>query len=173
MIFILSNFLSLLRLPLALFFLSEDLVVRSSAIFLAMITDYLDGYLARKYLSTSQLGAFLDPLTDKFFVCFVASILMLENQLALWQVLAFLSRDFAVLLFAVYLKLRGTWAGFQFRSIWSGKIMTTVQFFVLLALTLRYPVPHFIFWCFIVLGVIALLELYFIERDIAKKNYLR
>lgn len=169
MILTFSNFLSLLRGPLALFFLFDNPFYRSLAIILAMATDSLDGYLARRYRKTSQLGAFLDPLMDKFFVFFAVSIFILERDLKLWEALSLISRDFAVLIFGFYLALRGTWSNFQFRSIWSGKITTTLQFFVLLGLTFHLAMPLYIFLCFIVLGILALFELYFIEQQIIQQ----
>ena len=39
--------------------------------FLAGITDYFDGYLARKYNAVSQLGEILDPIADKILILFV------------------------------------------------------------------------------------------------------
>ena len=39
--------------------------------FLAGVTDYFDGYLARKYDSVSQLGEILDPIADKILILFV------------------------------------------------------------------------------------------------------
>ena len=39
--------------------------------FIAGITDYFDGYLARKYNAVSQLGEILDPIADKILVLFV------------------------------------------------------------------------------------------------------
>ena len=39
--------------------------------FLAGITDYLDGYLARKYDAVSQLGEILDPIADKILILFI------------------------------------------------------------------------------------------------------
>lgn len=169
MIFTFSNFLSLLRGPLALLFILDSPFYRSLAIILAMATDSLDGYLARKYRKTSQIGAFLDPLMDKFFVFFAVSMFILEGHLRLWEALALISRDFAVLIFGLYLALRGTWSNFQFRSIWSGKITTTLQFFVLLGLTFHLVMPVYIFWCFIILGILALFELYFIEQQIVRQ----
>lgn len=169
MILTLSNFLSILRGPLALLFMMDNAFYRTLAILLAMITDSLDGYLARRYRMTSQLGAVLDPLMDKFFVFFAVSTLMLEGNLKLWEALALISRDFAVLFFGLYLALRGTWSNFQFRSIWSGKITTTLQFFVLLGLTFHIIIPIYIFWCFIALGILALFELYFIEQQIVRQ----
>lgn len=169
MIFTFSNFLSLIRGPLTLLFFFENPLYRCLAILLAMATDYLDGYLARKYRKTSQVGAFLDPLMDKFFVFFAVSIFILEGQLQFWEALSLISRDFAVLFFGLYLSLRGTWANFQFRSIWSGKITTTLQFAVLLGLTFHLAMPLYIFWCFIALGLLALFELYFIEQQIIRR----
>jgi CDP-diacylglycerol--glycerol-3-phosphate 3-phosphatidyltransferase len=169
MIFTFSNFLSLLRGPLALLFMIDHPLYRSIAIILAMASDSLDGYLARKYRKTSQIGAVLDPLMDKFFVFFAVSAFILEGQLRLWEALALISRDFAVLFFGLYLALRGTWSNFQFRSIWSGKITTTLQFFVLLGLTFHITMPLYIFWCFIALGILALFELYFIEQQIVRQ----
>lgn len=169
MILTFSNFLSLLRGPLALLFILDHPLYRSLAIVLAMATDGLDGYLARKYRKTSQFGAFLDPLMDKFFVFFAVSTFILEGQMKPWEALALISRDFAVLIFGMYLALRGTWSNFQFRSIWSGKITTTLQFFVLLGLTFHIAIPVYIFWCFIILGILALFELYFIEQQIIRQ----
>jgi CDP-diacylglycerol---glycerol-3-phosphate 3-phosphatidyltransferase len=169
MIFTFSNFLSLSRGPLAFLFMLESPYYRSLAIILAMATDSLDGYLARKFGKTSQLGALIDPLMDKFFVFFVVCIFLFEGNLRLWEALALISRDFAVLIFGLYLALRGTWSNFQFRSIWSGKITTTLQFFVLLGLTFHLMMPIYIFWSFIALGVLALFELYFIEQQINRQ----
>ena len=169
MILTFSNFLSLLRGPLAFLFLSHDPFLRSLAIILAMATDFLDGYLARKHLKTSQLGAFLDPLMDKFFVFVAVCVFIQEGNLQIWQALALISRDFAVLIFGLHLALQGTWSNFQFRSIWSGKVTTTLQFFVLIGLTFQLIMPIYLFWCFIVLGVLALCELYFIERQITRR----
>jgi CDP-diacylglycerol--glycerol-3-phosphate 3-phosphatidyltransferase len=165
-----SNLLSLLRGPLALLFIVDNAFYRGLAILLAMATDGLDGYLARRFRMTSQIGAFLDPLMDKFFVFFIVGILMHEGKIELWESLALISRDFAVLFFGLYLALRRTWSNFQFRSIWCGKITTTLQFFVLLGLTFHVRMPIYIFWCFIVLGILALFELYFIEQQIIKQH---
>lgn len=164
MIFTPSNFLSLARGPLALLFMVDNAVCRSIAIVLAMVTDSLDGYLARRFRMTSQVGAFLDPLMDKLFVLTVALIFIQEGRLQLWEALALISRDFAVLLFGLYLAFKGSWSNFQFRSIWTGKITTTLQFFVLLGLTFHYAIPPYLFYSFVFLGVVAFCELYLTEK---------
>ena len=87
MILTFSNFLSLLRGPLALLFIYDNPVYRTFAIIVAMATDSLDGYLASRFGKTSQIGAFLDPLMDKFFVFFAVSMFILEGNLRTWEAL--------------------------------------------------------------------------------------
>ena len=59
----------LLLVPIIVFY-EYGLYIFSAATFIAAsITDFLDGYLARKNNQTSELGALLDLLADKIFVC--------------------------------------------------------------------------------------------------------
>ena len=46
---------------------------------LACITDWLDGFLARRFTQTTKLGAFLDPIADKLLVVVVLVIVVGEN----------------------------------------------------------------------------------------------
>jgi CDP-diacylglycerol--glycerol-3-phosphate 3-phosphatidyltransferase len=154
-----SNILSSLRGPLAFAFLSSDTTLRCFAIIAAMITDCLDGYFARRFRNSSQLGAVLDPLMDKFFVVFALTVFVLEGQLSPLSMCAMLCRDFAVILFGLYLHVTGDWVRYQFRAIWCGKVTTALQFFVLLALTFHESVPGWFFSLFVVLGAFALIEL--------------
>lgn len=165
-IFNFSNFLSILRIPLAFILMIDLSFYRALAIGLAMMTDGLDGYLARRFRMTSQLGAVLDPLTDKFFVFFAIAIFIHEGSLQFWQAFAMLSRDMAVAIFGCYLAVKGSWSNFPFQSIWCGKITTAIQFLVLLALTFHFPVFPYIFFSFILLGILALFELYHIEQNL-------
>lgn len=153
------NFLSFLRLPLALFFLQPNHYLRGFALFAAMATDFLDGYLARRYNMCSRVGTTLDPMTDKFFVIFALSTLYIEGHITLLQAASMLCRDLAVILFGLYLIVSHTWDNYQFRAIWCGKITTTLQLLVLLALTFQAPFPEETYGIFIVLGLLALGEL--------------
>lgn len=159
----LPTFITLLRFPLALAFFQENPAYRAAAIVLAMITDFLDGYLARRYKKISRIGTTVDPIADKVFVLCALAAMLQEGRLMPWEALTMLSRDFSVLAFGCYLSFKGTLAEYQFRSIWSGKIMTTLQFFVLMGLIFDMPIPSFIFFLFILIGCSALIELY-LER---------
>lgn len=156
----LSNSLSLLRAPLALVFLAESPSLRLMAILLAMLTDSIDGYLARRSKTTSRFGAVLDPAMDKFFVFFALGVLFAENKIELWHALTMISRDFALCLFGLYLSLSGLWQTYEFRSIRWGKLTTALQFLVLMGLTLNYQVPVFLFYAFVAFALLGLYELF-------------
>ncbi len=69
------NLLTAIRVllaPVILFFLIfEEYLTCTLLFFLAGISDYFDGYLARKYNAESQLGEILDPIADKILVVFI------------------------------------------------------------------------------------------------------
>ena len=71
----LPNVLSLSRIfllvPIILFFENEMFLLSVSTFIIASVTDYLDGYFARKNDLSSDLGAFLDLLADKIFVSII------------------------------------------------------------------------------------------------------
>lgn len=161
----LPNCLSLLRFPLALVFLQSNPLFRAGAIVLAMITDGLDGYLARKRNQVSRLGTMLDPLADKFFVIFALYTFISEGHLSWLDAALFISRDFSVVLYGLYLALRGRLLNYKFRAIWCGKISTVLQMSILLSLSAGFPVPDLVYTLFAVLGIAALVELYFTDRN--------
>ena len=138
-----SNVLSLIRCPLALLFLFPQMEVRAGAVLAAVLTDCIDGYLARRYKLTTKLGAILDPLMDKFFVSFVLAILFYERILGSWEVVAMLSRDMILLFFSLYLLLKRNWRTYNYHSLVWGKVTTSLQFVVLFLLTInKNPSPH-------------------------------
>ena len=71
------NILTFSRIVLAaiifLFLMSSDgYLIALILFFVASITDYFDGYLARKYNAVSQIGEILDPIADKILILFVS-----------------------------------------------------------------------------------------------------
>jgi cardiolipin synthase len=105
----LPNFLTLFRLLLlvpiiALFFLEATWGASAAWLCLllyaiASITDFFDGYLARKLNQITPLGTFLDPISDKIFVSAVLIALVGFDRLpGLWMiaVILILSREFLV-----------------------------------------------------------------------------
>ncbi len=60
---------------------------------LASITDYLDGYYARKFEAVTQLGKFLDPVADKVLVTSVLAMLLQFSVVNSWILILFVGRD--------------------------------------------------------------------------------
>ena len=62
----------ILLAPIILFFLIfGEYLLCTVLFFLAGLSDYFDGYLARKYNAESELGEILDPIADKILVVFI------------------------------------------------------------------------------------------------------
>ncbi|MBN1914732.1 MAG: CDP-alcohol phosphatidyltransferase family protein [Parachlamydiales bacterium] len=160
MMFTISNVLSFIRAPLALLFLMNNSYVRLGAVILAMITDSIDGYVARRSRSTSKFGVILDPAMDKFFVFFVLSRLFFEDKIRLWEILAMISRDFALALFGMYLIATKKYKGFTLHPIRWGKISTAMQFCVIIGLTLGLKFSWYVYGLFIAFAAMAFLELF-------------
>ena len=164
----LPNILSLLRIPLALFFLQTNPWIRCAAIFGAMATDFLDGFLARRYRLVNRLGTYLDPITDKFFVLFVLAVYVYELKLTTTEALYFLCRDFSVILYAIYLLTASRFSSYKVESIICGKITTTLQFVLLMALTFGVAIPSFFYTTLCWLGFLSLIELYYFDTSRSK-----
>ncbi len=163
----LSNSLSFLRAPLAFLFLVENTTFRIVAILLAMFTDSIDGYLARRRKAVTRFGAILDPAMDKFFVFFALSVLFYEGRLELWQGCAMISRDFFLCLFGLYLSITGYWQSYRFTSIRWGKVTTALQFIVLIGLTIGITFGNYLYGVFVLFGLLAFIELCQIRKNAA------
>lgn len=65
---------------------------------LAGVSDAIDGFLAKRYGWTSELGAYLDPLADKILIVSIYIALAVGDHIPLWLVVAVVSRDILILL---------------------------------------------------------------------------
>ena len=86
------NFITIARVFLApiilVFLIFGNYLVCVLLFFLAGLTDYFDGYLARKYNAVSELGEILDPIADKVLVVFILIGLSVELDSQLMALLS-------------------------------------------------------------------------------------
>ncbi|MCC6598504.1 MAG: CDP-diacylglycerol--glycerol-3-phosphate 3-phosphatidyltransferase [Alphaproteobacteria bacterium] len=104
--FSLPDFLSLLRLALLPFMVPLFLIPMEWAAWACLalyvigaLTDFLDGWLARRLNQTSEFGAFIDPLSDKIFVVTTMLMLVSIDRVSGYYVMAvavILIREFVV-----------------------------------------------------------------------------
>lgn len=140
----LSNLLSLSRIPLGLSFLAvSDQRVLAAVVFVAALTDLLDGLIARITRSVSEVGVLLDPFCDKFFVL-VGLISFLPGGHLDWAgFLILVLRD--VFTAGSYLLGRAVGRVIPFRSRFGGKVVTGLQVLTFFALLFRPDyVPLFV-----------------------------
>lgn len=97
------NLLSMLRLalvPVFLYFLlSERYLLAIVMLAAASLTDYLDGYFARKFNQVTRLGQLLDPAADRLYIFSTLVGLSITGIIPVWLAVVIISRD-AVLAFA-------------------------------------------------------------------------
>ncbi len=99
----LPNIVSLSRVALApvfvLLFMTESATARLLSVLVyivAALTDYFDGWLARRYHDVSNLGIFLDPLADKVLVLAALAAFAFMDYVPLWMLVIIVVRDVAV-----------------------------------------------------------------------------
>lgn len=137
----LPNQLTILRIILTpiflFFFLSNDSVKIqiSLAIFLiAALTDWYDGWLARKFNYITDWGKFWDPLADKILTSTTFIGFVLVDLIPLWMVLLIVVRDLVVTLLRIYAEGRG----YNFVTSYYAKWKTVLQMVFLYYLLLLY-----------------------------------
>lgn len=106
----------------------------------ASVTDFLDGYLARRWQQFSDFGAFLDPVADKLIVAVALALLLYRDGgvLLLIVVIAILCREIFISALREWMASRGVSAAVKV-SVW-GKLKTSVQMLAITLCLYHYPV---------------------------------
>ena len=128
----------------------------------AAITDWADGYLARKYKQATPFGAFLDPVADKLMVA-AALVLLVHHFNSIWFTLpaiVIIGREIVISALREWMAELGERAHVSVSAI--GKVKTTMQMIAIIVLLLAGPAwPDFVRWLgFIALYIAAALTLW-------------
>ncbi|HEV8013234.1 MAG TPA: CDP-alcohol phosphatidyltransferase family protein [Pontimonas sp.] len=96
-IFTLANAVSVIRLmaiPVFLWLVIEDqLLIAFVLLVVAVLTDFVDGMIARRMNEITKLGQFLDPFADRLFIAATVIALAIQDVVPWWFVIAVMLRD--------------------------------------------------------------------------------
>lgn len=134
------NILSALRLLLAALFPFSAPAAWPWLILAGGGSDFLDGWIARRWNLANWQGGLLDAVADKLFVLSVLITYLLAGRLSLGWIPLVIARDLSVCMIALYAFLRRAWPAFrEMEASLSGKIATGGQFFLFLTVALAPP----------------------------------
>src|SRR3989338_8741700 len=112
----------------------------AAALFLLLsLTDFIDGYLARKRGQVTDVGKILDPIADKLLISIVL-VLLIGRGVEWWMALAIIIRE--VLLTAIRLVMLGN--GVVIAASWLGKLKTISQIVAITAVLIHFPLSYWL-----------------------------
>jgi cardiolipin synthase (CMP-forming) len=124
-IFAIPLILGVFYLPESMASAAEKNMVATVMFVVFALTDWLDGYLARKLNQTSSFGAFLDPVADKFLVCACVLVLVHLQRADVFVALIIIGREIAISALREWMAQIGASRSVAVHMI--GKIKTVVQ----------------------------------------------
>lgn len=126
---------------------------------IASITDFLDGYIARKNHLVTNFGKFMDPLADKLLVSAAMICLVSMDRLPAWMVIIIISREFAISGF----RLIAADNGIVIAASWWGKFKTVSQMIMIILLIANLGgvftvLENLFMWIALILTVVSLVD---------------
>lgn len=155
-----SNSLSILRIilsiPVAVLLIDGNTTAALIVGTIAGITDFLDGYMARKLNQITELGKILDPIADKVFIGIIALVLVYLEIIPFWFFAMIIVRDLLIL-------IGGLYAQKKYNYITTSNFEGKATYFLLLIVTAGLIVDLRIAYAYgIYLTVAALIYSFFV-----------
>ena len=170
------SFMRVLLVPVlvVVYYIQTDILLMMLAqiFIIASFTDFLDGYIARKYNLVTTFGKFIDPLADKLIV--LAALLVLNDAgvIPIWITVVILSREFIV-------------TGIRLIAVGEGKVIAasklgkykTASTMIALVLLLMYPFDNifpdigiYILYLGVLLTVVSGFDYFFKNKKIIMES---
>ena len=126
---------------------------------IASITDFLDGYLARRSGEITKFGIIMDPIADKFLIISAFIVLVDMERLSVWIAIILIVRDFLITALGVVALSKDI----VIQAEIGGKIKTTLQIVAILCLILKsrfffidlYDIGIVLIWVSLLLSIIS------------------
>ncbi len=186
------NILSVLRIILSpvfmVLFLSDDIISRRisfAVFFIAVLTDWYDGWHARKYKSVTNFGIFIDPLADKILTSFAFGLFTVMGFMPVWMLVIIVLRDIVVTVIRSYDEYRGMTMKTSLIAKTKTFLQMTYIFFILMLFFIltygidsatRAGINDFIFLSsinYFLLLAVTLITLYTGIDYLVRKQYLK
>ncbi|ARP94832.1 CDP-diacylglycerol--glycerol-3-phosphate 3-phosphatidyltransferase [Bordetella genomosp. 13] len=138
------------------------------AFILAALTDWFDGWLARRWNQTSAFGAFLDPVADKLMVCAALLVLLDLNRVDAFIALIIIGREITISALREWMAKIGASASVAVHRL--GKFKTAAQMIAIPCLLYGRPLANVDllwvgFWLIVVAAVLTVWSmLYYLQR---------
>ena len=167
---ILLTWLRVLLIPIftALFYLPNNWIapqttnwVAASIFAIAAITDWFDGYLARRWQQTSDFGAFLDPVADKLMVAVALILLVSLNRTHANFAMIIIGREITISALREWMAQMGKRGSVAVATI--GKLKTTAQMVAILLLIIGLENFHgfnLLFWGNLLMLIASILTIW-------------
>lgn len=127
---------------------------------IAALSDFFDGYIARKRKLVTNFGKFMDPLADKLLVCSALICFVELKLLPAWIVIIIIAREFIISGF----RLIASDNGVVIAASWWGKIKTNVQMIMSVMLIINFDTPvmnileQIVIYLAVILTVVSLID---------------
>ncbi len=159
----------------------QNLILSLILFIIASVTDFLDGYIARKYKIITTFGKIVDPIADKIMIITVFTLFGLLNWYSMIWLIPIVLREVFVTIYRFY-KLK---KGFTISADKLGKIKTTIQittviyiflYHIIQQMTVNLSIEYLLQWVqYLLLSITVAITIYsgieFAIKNIKLKKY--